>query len=111
MRSRFIEALPPGVVEERRSSGAFGGDLPRRHAAGSTWSTTPLVAPEVESQVNPRYVKGERVVHRKFGSGTVRGLAGHGRELRVMVEFDDTEIGTKQLLVAYAGLERDWESA
>jgi hypothetical protein len=67
--------------------------------------------PEVESQVAPRYVKGERVSHRKFGSGTIRGLAGHGRELRVEVEFDDSGVGVKQLLVAYAGLERDVEGA
>jgi len=27
------------------------------------------------------------------------------------VEFDDTAVGTKQLLVVFAGLEREWESA
>ena len=27
------------------------------------------------------------------------------------VAFDDEEVGVKQLLVAYAGLEREWESA
>jgi len=27
------------------------------------------------------------------------------------VAFDDDEVGVKQLLVAYAGLEREWESA
>ena len=41
----------------------------------------------------------------------IRGLAGQGRNLKVVIEFDDQQIGTKQLLVAYAGLERDWESA
>jgi hypothetical protein len=29
----------------------------------------------------------------------------------VSVAFDDAEIGVKQLLVAFAGLEREWESA
>jgi hypothetical protein len=56
-------------------------------------------------------VKGERVRHRRFGSGTIRGLSGVGRDLKVSVVFDDAEIGEKQLLVAYAGLEREWESA
>ncbi len=60
------------------------------------------------SQDAPRYAKGERVRHRKFGSGVVRATAGQGRDLKVTVEFDDRDIGTKQLLVAYAGLERDW---
>jgi len=64
---------------------------------------------KVESQDTPRYVKGERVRHRKFGAGVIRGLAGVGRDLKVVVEFDDHAVGTKQLLVAYAGLERDWE--
>ena len=63
------------------------------------------------SQDTPRYVKGERVRHRRFGSGTIRGLTGTGRDLKVSVAFDDEEVGVKQLLVAYAGLEREWESA
>ena len=68
--------------------------------------------PEEElSQDTPRYVKGERVRHRRFGSGTIQGLTGGGRDLKVSVAFDDAEIGVKQLLVAYAGLEREWESA
>jgi DNA helicase-2/ATP-dependent DNA helicase PcrA len=66
---------------------------------------------EEASQDTPRYVKGERVRHRRFGSGTIRGLNGTGRDLKVTVQFDDEEHGLKQLLVAYAGLERDWESA
>lgn len=64
-----------------------------------------------ESQDAPRYVKGERVRHRRFGSGSILGLSGLGKELKVSVVFDDAEIGTKQLLVAAAGLERDWEGA
>jgi DNA helicase-2/ATP-dependent DNA helicase PcrA len=65
---------------------------------------------EEESQDAPRYVKGERVRHRRFGSGTIRGLAGRGRDLKVEVAFDDDEVGTKTLLVVYAGLERDWDA-
>ena len=40
-----------------------------------------------------------------------RGLPGTGKDLKVSVRFDDEEHGVKQLLVAYAGLEREWESA
>lgn len=64
-----------------------------------------------ENQDAPRFVKGERVRHRRFGSGAILGLTGAGKDLKVAVAFDDPEIGTKQLLVAYAGLERDWEGA
>jgi DNA helicase-2/ATP-dependent DNA helicase PcrA len=108
--SRFLDALPPEIIEERRTSGVFGGELFRRKP-GTAWraGTITVPEPEVESQDTPRYVKGERVRHRKFGAGVIRGLAGVGRDLKVLVEFDDRAIGTRQLLVAYAGLERDWE--
>jgi DNA helicase-2/ATP-dependent DNA helicase PcrA len=69
------------------------------------------VPPEEASQDTPRFVKGERVRHRRFGSGTIQGLSGAGRDLKVAVAFDDTEVGVKNLLIAYAGLEREWESA
>ena len=39
------------------------------------------------------------------------GCRGIGTDLKVTVEFDDRRSETKQLLVAYAGLEREWESA
>ena len=46
---------------------------------------------------------------RRFGSGTICGLSGRGRDLKVEVAFDNDEVGTKTLLVTYAGLERDWD--
>jgi DNA helicase-2/ATP-dependent DNA helicase PcrA len=120
--SRFLDAIPPGICEERRSSGAFGARSFRRPQPiggevlwfgghPSDVSSGPARDADHESQDAPRYVKGERVQHRRFGSGIIRGLSGRGRNLKVEVEFDDSEIGTKLLLVAYAGLERDWESA
>ena len=58
------------------------------------------------NQDRPRYVKGERVVHQTFGSGTIMELAGFGRDLKVTVDFG--EAGRKRLLVRYAALERDY---
>ena len=112
--SRFLDAVPAAVVEERTTTPQWGADRTSR-SESSRRSRRPApvdVDWEVEaSQDAPRYVSGERVRHRKFGGGVVRAVAGSGRELKVTVEFDDQEIGTKQLLVAYAGLEREWESA
>lgn len=114
--SRFLESLPPEVVVEQRSGSVFGSNLyrksvrPHRPMVHATpVDTGPDI--EVESQDAPRYIKGERVRHRSFGSGTIRGLTGTGRDLKVTVEFDESEAGTRQLLVAYAGLERDWDPA
>jgi DNA helicase-2/ATP-dependent DNA helicase PcrA len=134
--SRFLRAIPPGIIEERRttslwapdwSAGQRGGNPLAGGRAAGQWSRTgmrssagyngpaaPLAsrpAEEEASQDSPRYVKGERVRHRRFGSGTIQGLTGTGRDLKVSVAFDDAEVGLKQLLVAYAGLEREWESA
>jgi DNA helicase-2/ATP-dependent DNA helicase PcrA len=107
--SRFLEAVPPGVVAERSTTPTWERSAGRSRRA----ARAPVAADwDVDaSQDAPRYAVGERVRHRKFGSGVVRAASGSGRELKVTVEFDDAEVGTKQLLVVYAGLEREWESA
>ena len=110
--SRFLEALPPAVVEERSTTPLW--DRAVRSSGGMRRAArAPIEVDWIEDapQDARRYVAGERVRHRRFGSGVVRAVSGSGRDLKVMVEFDDQEIGTKQLLVAYAGLEREWESA
>ncbi len=123
--SVFLKALPPQIVDEQRTTSlwapdwgggrAFGRATPgwRSPAGAATRSSARLTPPPVEeaSQDAPRFIKGERVRHRHFGSGTIQGLSGTGRDLKVSVAFDDAEVGVKQLLVAYAGLERDWEGA
>jgi DNA helicase-2/ATP-dependent DNA helicase PcrA len=128
--SRFLRAIPPGIIEERRTTSLWAPDWSagqRGGGAAEQWGRPgvrssvafdgPAAPPprspadEEASQDSPRYVKGERVRHRRFGSGTIQGLTGAGRDLKVSVAFDDTEVGVKQLLVAYAGLEREWESA
>jgi DNA helicase-2/ATP-dependent DNA helicase PcrA len=61
------------------------------------------------SQDSPRYVKGERVKHARFGGGVITELGGTGKDTKVTVDFDDETIGRKRLVVAYAGLEREWD--
>jgi DNA helicase-2/ATP-dependent DNA helicase PcrA len=130
MPSRFLRSLPPAIVDERRTTSlwapAWGSGRTGRRSDGHTGgqpgsrfggsTDRPTVRPsdrpaEELSQDTPRYVKGERVRHRRFGSGTIQGLTGTGRDLKVSVAFDDEAVGVKQLLVAFAGLEREWESA
>ena len=136
MPSRFLRELPAELVDERRTSfavtgmgsgGGWGGNWNRsrsdtfgrssRPGSVSPAVSRPFVEPvsevaaAIDNQDSPRYVKGERVRHRRFGSGVILGLTGGGKDLKVSVTFDDPETGTKQLLVAVAGLEREWESA
>ena len=94
-----------GTGSRGRGSAAWSDD-------DSTYRPTAVPPSDAEvSQDTPRFVTGERVRHRRFGGGTIQGLSGTGRDLKVSVKFDDEEVGVKQLLVAYAGLEREWESA
>jgi DNA helicase-2/ATP-dependent DNA helicase PcrA len=106
--SRFLESVPSHVMEEKSTSVRWErpirGRPPAARAGDVGWDEEP-------SQDAPRYTSGERVRHRTFGAGVVRAVAGSGRALKVTVEFDAPDIGIKQLLVAYAGLEREWESA
>ncbi len=117
--SRFLEGLPPGILDERRTSVAGWAAGRRARGTAPAFGTYPAprppgpAAPPAEecSQDTPRDVRGERVRHRRFGSGAIQGLTGAGRDLKVTVQFDDEDVGVKQLLVAFAGLEREWESA
>jgi DNA helicase-2/ATP-dependent DNA helicase PcrA len=134
MASRFLKAIPRETLREERTSSMFsmasyrrdGGTAGRRYGGDARYtgsgssgyqnfydddepaSRRPVVTPEDESQDAPRYVRGERVRHAVFGAGTVLGLIGAGRNLKVEVEFEG-EVGRKQLLLPKTGLERDWE--
>lgn len=120
--SSFVDAIPEDLVEERRSSRLTiaAQSTPhrgyRRRGQGSGRGSTydepdPTYEPDVDAdagmnQDTPRFVKGERVVHQTFGSGSVVEISGFGRDLKVTVDFDDA--GRKKLLLRYAALEKDW---
>jgi DNA helicase-2/ATP-dependent DNA helicase PcrA len=119
--SRFVESIPAELLEERSTASLWA---PRRTSGGwlAPWEVTsvPRATPtrlyaideNEQNQDAPRLVKGERVRHRRFGAGAVQGLSGVGKDLKVSVLFDDELVGLKQLLVAFAALEKDFgESA
>jgi len=110
--SRFLEAVPFHAVQERTTTPAWqrtARTTPARRIVTEFLDTDDSEAERTQDA--PRYVAGERVRHRKFGAGIVRTVSGAGRNLKVTVDFDDPDVGTKHLLAAYAGLERDWENA
>lgn len=118
MRSSFLSALPPRLVREQatirlRASGRlFDRSTPAQRRPGSPVvraAPAPFVDDADVSQDAPRFVKGERVRHPSFGTGTIAELAGVGRDTRVTVDFDDESIGRKRLVVRFAKLEREWE--
>jgi DNA helicase II / ATP-dependent DNA helicase PcrA len=112
--SSFVDAIPDELIEERKSKrlslvhqSTPHQRRPRAYESLSSWESED--EPDIEAGMNqdtPRFVKGERVVHPTFGSGSVLEISGFGRDLKVTVEFD--EEGRKKLLLRYASLEKDW---
>ncbi|MGY8778639.1 MAG: ATP-dependent helicase [Longimicrobiales bacterium] len=112
--SSFVDAIPDELIEGRKSKrlslvhqSTPHQRRPRAYESSSSWESED--EPDIEAGMNqdtPRFVKGERVVHPTFGSGSVLEISGFGRDLKVTVEFD--EEGRKKLLLRYASLEKDW---
>ena len=113
--SSFLGVIPAGMLEERstiklRATGR--SVMPHASAATRRPGARVSFAPETDVEVSqdaPRFVKGERVRHGRFGSGTITELSGVGRDTKVTIDFDDESVGRKRLVVAYAGLERGWD--
>jgi DNA helicase-2/ATP-dependent DNA helicase PcrA len=112
IQSTFLEAIPESLLDERRTqrltvqSHYTPQRRPRAFEVGES-HFEPDPDPEYGmNQDAPRFVKGERVLHGTFGSGSVVEISGFGRDLKVTVNFDD--VGQKKLLLRYASLERDW---
>ena len=113
--SSFLRVIPSGMLEERstmklRATGQ--SVMPHPSAAMRRPGSRVTFAADTEveaSQDAPRFVKGERVRHGRFGSGTIAELSGVGRDTKVTIDFDDESVGRKRLVVAYAGLERGWD--
>ena len=114
MRSSFLSEIPASLVRDRATIKLRGSaqqfERPtaaeRRPGFGWTRPAPFMHRDEDVSQDAPRFVKGERVKHARFGSGTIYELSGVGKETKVTVDFDDEAIGRKRLVVAFAGLER-----
>jgi DNA helicase-2/ATP-dependent DNA helicase PcrA len=122
--SSFLEPIPDGLLEERTTP-----QVERQQRAYDRWQhrrssyRTRRREPEPEtdafgnesggyvidyseSQDAPRFIKGEVVLHPKFGRGTIQALSGFGRDLKAVIDFDD--VGRKKVVVRYANLQKEY---
>ncbi|MDH3205255.1 MAG: UvrD-helicase domain-containing protein [Gemmatimonadota bacterium] len=112
IQSSFLDAIPEQLLDERRTKrlSTLSHQTPHRRPRAYEMGESHFEPdPDPEYGMNqdaPRFVKGERVLHDTFGSGSVVEISGFGRDLKVTVNFD--EVGQKKLLLRYAQLERDW---
>ncbi|HSU94068.1 MAG TPA: UvrD-helicase domain-containing protein [Gemmatimonadaceae bacterium] len=115
--SSFLKPIPPELVTQRASFKLRGStravptfsQSPSSRRPGQAVDRSWMDSEVDASQDAPRFAKGERVKHARFGSGTVTELSGVARDMKVTVAFDDETIGSKRLVVQYAGLERGFE--
>ena len=122
--SRFLEAVPRELAELRQSPrvrDVFAPSRPWRSAAAEAsprrrvrLGLAPPDRPSgdrtvdyADSQDQPRLIRGARVRHPQFGSGTVLELSGFRNDVRATIDFD--EAGRKTVVVRYANLEPDWD--
>ncbi len=123
MRSRFLKEIPAGMLEERKtiklrslgrrsmfvdspSRATWGERAVRRNHGTPEWRK-PAVDRDVDaSQDEALYVRGERIKHKLFGGGTIAEIAGAGRDVKAVIDFDDENVGRKTIKLAYTTLER-----
>jgi DNA helicase II / ATP-dependent DNA helicase PcrA len=92
---------------DRRSDRRFGGrTAARRTDAFGNNVDGGYEIDYSESQDAPRFIKGERVRHPEFGSGTIRELSGFGPDLKAVIEFES--VGRKKVVVRYANLQKEF---
>ena len=118
--SPFVDAIDEELTELRPSPRlkrgtqtgfgmGFGEGLSRRRSGGKSKEEVHSAVPSYDQEFNqdlPRFVKGERVTHQTFGSGTVLEVSGFGPDVKVTVNF--VSVGKKKLLARYADLEKDY---
>lgn len=87
--SRFISEIPVELINEVRLGGTVTENMFRQ-------------LPSAQDRDSP-FKLGQRVMHAKFGEGTVLNMEGQGGSARIQVNFE--MVGSKWLVLAYANLE------
>ena len=109
MKSRFLKEIPKEFVSEEkyRSANAdlfeYAG-INRPKMDTSMFKTTPQ-KPVANVPIEAlEFSAGDRVMHRKFGEGTVLEAKALGADMFLKIKFDT--VGEKNLMAAYVKLEK-----
>jgi DNA helicase-2/ATP-dependent DNA helicase PcrA len=98
--SRFLDEVPAHLLDVRRTAS-------QARAAASSWSR-PGPSGSVggaRSGTGPGHLDpGDRVLHEKFGLGTVVSVSGAGDRAQAAIDFGSE--GVKRLLLRYAPVEK-----
>jgi len=101
--SRFLQEIPSSLLRspEQAARESAAGDASFPASVSLTSAPGGAVSPAEEGRNKPvNYRPGDKVVHRKWGRGTIITVEGVGQEAKVKVAFPG--LGIKELLVELA---------
>jgi len=105
--SRFLDDIPPSLLDSRREEPAresYVGSSVSSQGSSARPSFGPGGNPSPGGAAVLDLAPGERVLHPKYGMGTVVGVDGSGERAQATIDFGSE--GTKRLLLRYAPVER-----
>lgn len=108
--SRFLEEIPPTLIDWKRTGPVAAPGAAMSAAASSLSSSRAKAGPKgfATRRATDRPVialtVGDRVTHDQFGLGTVVGVSGTGSDAQATVDFGEEK--PKRLLLRYAPVEK-----
>lgn len=111
--SQFVREIPQSLLSSRGKVQEERLELPKQSTyfqAVKSFQSKPFSSVKTKKQFSvvqggkPDYVVGDRVIHIKFGEGTVIDITEGGRDYEVTVDFD--QVGTKKMFAAFAKLQK-----
>ncbi len=112
IKSRFLKEIPKELLNEEKSTQNSGFDAfdyvaSRKPQMDKSSFASSFEKPKKASETTKPsldFVSGDRVLHRKFGEGTVLEAKALGADMFLKVKFDT--VGEKNLMAAYVQLEK-----
>jgi DNA helicase-2/ATP-dependent DNA helicase PcrA len=103
MRSRFVEAIPPDLIEESHGRAVTPPSaLKQRSLGSSSWPSAESAKPATASSLTPLSA-GDRVFHERFGDGVVLQVRTVNDDQEVTIKFK--RHGQKLLMASLANLQ------
>ncbi len=120
--SRFIKEIPRNLLggserqqkeaeeheEHKQSFRLAGSKVNPIFNTRNAYKTKPYQSTSFSSsstsKISLEYTNGDRVIHKKFGEGTVMQIVEGGRDYEVTVDFD--RVGTKKMFASFAKLKK-----
>jgi DNA helicase-2/ATP-dependent DNA helicase PcrA len=103
--SRFLQELPPELVDWKRTAGALHSPSARRGgSAGAELAGRPGVRSPGNRPV-PKLSIGDRINHDRFGLGTVVAVSGSDDRAQAKIDFG-VDVGEKTFVLRYAPIQK-----